>query len=156
MGPVELVQLVVEFMNAVGNPDRPPLSTADHHLGEGPVGRDLEAPVPDGALQGTGDVEFRQRQDRPWVRAEPVDQVVLVISHREDALAVALQDVFNREGSVELGFDRDIHSSHDKANAEAPASRLFNVTAGALRYSRVDSPRDCAAAGPRPGWRFAF
>ncbi len=62
-------------------------------------------------------MKFIQGDDGPWIRPEPVDQVVLIITHWEDTLPVAGENIFHREWNVEFCCDRAVHVSYDTVQA---------------------------------------
>ena len=62
-------------------------------------------------------MEIFKGQDGPGVRAEPVDQGILIVAHREDSLPVTGENIFHREWNVEFCCDRAVHVSYDTVQA---------------------------------------
>ncbi len=66
-----------------------------HHIGEGGVASDGEAPTPQRPRQRAREVEGVQRQDRPLARLDPEYLgIVAVVGHREDAAAISEHQQF--------------------------------------------------------------
>jgi len=149
MRVAELVEPLIACRDAVADPAFAAAllvssrrGTGLHHIGEGGVARDGEAPAPQRPRQRAREVEAVQRQNRPLARLDPEYLgIVAMIGHREDAAAIGEHQ--------QLGVDdrRRCGSVHGRTLAEVrglPNLREHHF-AGCSETGRVSGP---AISGP--------
>src|SRR5918993_140151 len=96
VGMAAPVQLAIEVDDRLVDPAlgmaRPRFGAGAHGLGEGGIGRNLEAAGADRALQALRQVEAVERQHGAQPRIEPIELgIVAALAHGEDADTIGLQ-----------------------------------------------------------------